>query len=65
MIDRIFTAALTFCLLIGATVAVAGAWFDSRSLEQVVHLPAVNVVAKRAMPRVDVAAAEAQSTRVQ
>ena len=31
MIDRLFTAALTFCLLIGATFAIGSAWTDSRS----------------------------------
>ena len=65
MIDRLFTAALTFSLLIGATLAVASAWFDSRTVEQVVHLPAVSVVAKRPMPRIDVATIEAPATRVQ
>ena len=55
MIDRLFTAALAFTLLIGATLAVANAWFDSRSTTQVVRLPAVTVVAKRAAARMDLA----------
>lgn len=55
MIDRLFTAALAFTLLIGATVAVANAWFDSRSATQVVHLPEVTVVVERAPARIDLA----------
>jgi len=49
MIDRIFTATLAFCLLIGATLAICAAWFEPRSIaqQQIVRLPAVEVVAKR------------------
>lgn len=55
MIDRLFTAALAFTLLTGATFAVAEAWFNSRSTVQVTHLPKVTVVAKRAPAPIDVA----------
>lgn len=65
MIDRLFTAALTFCLLIGATLAIGSAWTDSRSTRLVTHLPSVEVVAKRGLPRIDVAANEAPASRVQ
>ena len=64
MLDRLFTAALTFSLLIGATFAVASAWFDSRSAEQVVHLPAVTILVQRSLQRVDVAKDEASTPRV-
>ena len=65
MIDRRFTAALTFCLLIGATYAIGSAWTDSRSTRLVTHLPSVQVVAQRALPRIDVAANEAAAARLQ
>ena len=58
MIDRIFTAALAFCLLVGATLAIASAWFDSRSSVQTVRLPSVEIVANRAAPRMTVAMTE-------
>jgi hypothetical protein len=47
MIDRIFTAVLAFSLLIGATLAIASAWFDSRSTVHTVRLPSVEVNAVR------------------
>lgn len=59
MIDRLFTAALAFTLLIGATFAVANAWFDSRTTTQVTHLPQVTVVAKRTPARIELASREA------
>jgi hypothetical protein len=58
MIDRLFTAALAFTLLIGAAFAVANAWFDSRTTIQVTHLPAVTVEAKRTPAPIDVASRE-------
>jgi hypothetical protein len=54
MIDRLFTAALTFCLLAGGTAAVGSAWLEHGTATaqpdavQVVQLPAVEVVGKRA-----------------
>jgi hypothetical protein len=67
MIDRLFTAALTFSLLIGTTVAIASAWFDSRAegAVQVVRLPSVEVTARRPMPAVDVAASKAGESATQ
>ena len=65
MIDRLFTALLTFSLLIGATFAIASAWTDSRSTQQVIHLPSVQLVAKRPLKRIDVAADEASAPRVE
>ena len=65
MIDRLFTAALTFCLLIGATFAIGSAWTDSRSTRLVTQLPPVEVVAKRPLPRIDMAANEAAAPRLQ
>lgn len=55
MIDRLFTAALAFTLLIGATFAVANAWLDSRTTTLVTHLPKVTIVAKRAPATIEVA----------
>jgi hypothetical protein len=68
MIDRIFTPLLAFAVLIGATLAIASAWFDSRSTVRTVRLPAVEVIVKRAAPSVDLASAaatEATASRVQ
>jgi hypothetical protein len=52
MIDRLFSAALTFCLLAAGTLAIGSAWFEgSRSAApQVVQLPAVEVSGKRVDP---------------
>ncbi len=68
MIDRILTPLLTFAVLIGATLAIASAWFDSRSTVRTVRLPAVEIIVKRAAPSVDLAstgATEASASRVQ
>ena len=48
MIDRIFSAALTFCLLAGGTLAIGSAWFEGRPgasmvQKRVVQLPAVEM----------------------
>jgi hypothetical protein len=58
MIDRIFGALLTFCLLAAGTVAIGSAMLDydrqageirqTGAAQQVVHLPAVEVTVKRA-----------------
>ena len=55
MIDRLFTAALAFTMLAGATFAVASAWFDSRSTQTVTQLPAVQVVARNKASCIEVA----------
>ena len=49
MIDRLFTAALTFCLLAGGTLAIGSALFEGRgpAAPQVVQLPAVEITGKR------------------
>jgi hypothetical protein len=49
MIDRLFSALLTFCVLAGATVAIGSAMagYDRRA---VVRLPAVTVTGKRVAP---------------
>jgi hypothetical protein len=54
MIDRIFGALLTFCVLAGGTAAVASAMIDhdrraeaARPAAQVVLLPTVEVIVKR------------------
>jgi hypothetical protein len=65
MIDRLFTAALAFTILIGATLAVTSAWLDSRASIRVMQLPAVTVVAKRAAPRIDVASRESARETLQ
>lgn len=64
MIDRIFAAALTFCVLVGGTLAIASAMFESRQAVAdavpmtVVHLPMVEVVGKRLEPATAVATTE-------
>ena len=64
MIDRIFAAALTFCVLAGGTLAIASAMFEDHAslaastAPQVVHLPPVEVIGKRAQQPTAVAANE-------
>ncbi len=58
MIDRIFTAALTFCLLVAGTLAIGSALFaqDTRSARNpmpVVELPTVKVIGQRTAMAVD------------
>jgi hypothetical protein len=50
MFDRIFAPALAFLVLTGATLAIATAWFDSRSTVQTVRLPSVEIVVARTLP---------------
>jgi hypothetical protein len=68
MIDRIFSALLTFCVLAGGTAAIASAMLDSAGLHSprsaarasVTQLPAVQVVVRRPhAPSNSVARAEA------
>jgi hypothetical protein len=65
MIDRIFFAALTFCLLIAGTLAIGAAMFgEARSASagaRVVQLERVVIVGKRVAPAS--AVAEASATR--
>ncbi len=56
MIDRIFPAALTFCLLIAGTLAIGSALFgqDIRpGRTPVVELPTVTVIGQRTAMAVD------------
>ena len=68
MIDRLFTAALTFCLLVAGTLAIASTLFETgqpatpaRVVQlpavemHVVQLPTVEVVGRRAAPGTSVA----------
>ena len=58
MIDRIFSAALTFCTLVAATLAIAAMLFGGAphasaakpATVKVVQLPTVVITAKRATP---------------
>ena len=50
MLDRLFCAALAFCLLAGGTLAIGTAMLEERPAEvQVVQLPRVEVTGKRAV----------------
>ena len=49
MFDRVFSAALAFCVLAGGTLAVGSALFEQpKSDAHVVYLPKVEVNGKRA-----------------
>lgn len=67
MIDRLFTAALTLCLLAGGTAAIGSAWFHSpvpaahAAQPTVVHLPPVEVRIVR-LPAVEVTASRAAAS---
>jgi len=64
MIDRIFSAALTFCLLVAGTLAIGSALFgqdtrgSTRNPMPVVELPTVKVVGQRTAMAVDVGASK-------
>jgi hypothetical protein len=48
MFDRIFSAALAFCMLAGGTLAVGTAMLEQpRHEQQIVHLQPVQVIGKR------------------
>lgn len=59
MIDRLFNATLTFCLLTGATLAIGSMWTESTTTREVIRLPAVEVVAQRALPKTELASIQA------
>ena len=64
MIDRIFSALLTFCLLAGGTVAIGSALFDEpapAATTATITLPSVTVVGHRDAASGPVAQNEAQS----
>jgi hypothetical protein len=54
MIDRLFSALLTFCLLAGGTIAIGSAMadYDQRAAQQaqIVTLPTVTITGKREAP---------------
>ena len=73
MIDRIFSAALTFCLLVAGTLAIGSALFghdvrSARTRAPVVELPTITVIGQRTAMAVDVGpsklAANAPAPRV-
>jgi hypothetical protein len=61
MIDRIFSALLTFCLLAGGTVAIGSALFDDSTTTTVVTLPAVTITGQREAASGPVAQNDAQA----
>ena len=66
MIDRIFSAALTFCLLVAGTLAIGSALFGqdtrtARAAAPVVELPTVTVTGQRAALTVDAGASKVAS----
>ena len=44
MIDRLFTAALAFCLLAGGTAAIGSAWFEAPAPALAPALPAIALI---------------------
>jgi len=65
MFDRVFSAALAFCVLAGGTLAVGSALFEQPQPQaSVVYLPKVEVTGKRAT-QVAQAQAPSDSQRVQ
>lgn len=70
MIDRIFSAALTFCVLAAGTLAVGSALFENapattaKASTRVVQLERVVVIGKRATPGATIAST-ADAQRVQ
>jgi hypothetical protein len=49
MFDRVFSAALAFCVLAGGTLAVGSALFEQPKAEsRIVYLPKVEITGKRA-----------------
>jgi hypothetical protein len=66
MFDRIFSAALAFCVLAGGTLAVGTAMLEQHEPAlQVVHLPRVEITGKRPQAAVKVAQADDAAQKVQ
>jgi len=66
MLDRLFCAALAFCLLAGGTLAIGTAMLEERPAEvQVVQLPRVEVTGKRAVTVKIVEAQQVPTPQVQ
>jgi hypothetical protein len=62
MFDRIFSAALAFCVLAGGTLAVGTAMLEQHQPEQrVVQLPRVEITGKRAQLAVEATLAQVES----
>ena len=59
MFDRIFSAALAFCVLAAGTLAVGSAMLEQQHPVQAIYLPAVQVNGKVATNRMAQAAPEA------
>lgn len=65
MFDRIFSAALAFCVLAGGTLAVGTAMLEQPGAgQQIVQLPRVEITGKRNVPAAKLAQAE-QLTQTQ
>ena len=66
MFDRIFSAALAFCVLAAGTLAVGTAILEQpRHEPQIVHLQPVQVIGKRADAKLAQAEAADAAARVQ
>lgn len=69
MIDHLFSAVLTFCLLAGGTVAVGSLMFEAPHVKaaqiRVVELPRVEVVGHRLAASAVVARTETSGTAAQ
>jgi hypothetical protein len=65
MFDRVFSAALAFCVLAGGTLAVGSALFEQPKPEaRIVYLPKVEITGKRAT-QVAQAAPPSEAQRIQ
>jgi hypothetical protein len=60
MIDRLFSAALAFCVLAAATLAIGTAMLEHSP--QVVTMPRVTVIGKRAPAEAPVAVAQGEKS---
>ena len=65
MFDRIFSAALAFCVLAGGTLAVGTAMLEQPTDQRVVQMPRVHVTGKRAVTVRIVQADQAAGSQVQ
>ena len=63
MIDRLFSAALTFCVLAAATLAVGTAMLEQAP--QIVTMPHVTVIGKRAPAEAPMTVAQAPQANTQ
>ena len=63
MIDRIFSAALAFCVLAAATLAIGSAMLEKAP--EIVTMPRVTVIGKRAPAEAPTAVAQAEPNTAQ